>query len=155
MQWLIHPSYYNLVIRQDKKNVADLADAIPTLFLAEDYVGQTGDFNLTEGLGYAYVLPLPAGEYTLDIVSYGNGVFSYAIDEPLGIPISVASGQMTCLGAVVFQHHFRKAPLGNLAPTFAALSTSDECERDVELIRERFPSLRDLTYEVNILPLNQ
>ena len=93
-------------------------------------------------------MELPAGDYIIfkEHFYYNNGNYeaTYQSDEPLAIPFTVAEGQITYLGELLAWGKLARNMFGVTVPNGGAFSWSDQQDRDLPLIRAKYPNLANM-----------
>lgn len=104
------------------------------------------DFEIEEGAGYVFAIPLPAGSY--HFYNYwiwmngGSPASDYwKAKRDFAIPFEIRAGEATYIGEVVANHHFERSLLGIYIPHGAELVGSDRSDRDEALLAEKYPFL--------------
>lgn len=102
-----------------------------------------GDYTIDEGLGYVFVLPLPAGEYKFYTYSYG-AVWEYFPEEDFDLAVEIKPGEINYVGEIHFQHLFGKNFLDMHVSNGANIIFEDGASRDMPIIQKMYPFLTGL-----------
>ncbi len=132
---------YQRVGEDAKKFVGDLV-AIPDLSRNRK-ASDPYDYEVPDGVGYVQATVVPAGNYEFWYRSIYCGTTNYYAHDFL-VPFTVEAGKANYLGEVRYLHQFGRSPLGNARYEGSLLRVVDELERDLPLLHDQYPFLRDL-----------
>lgn len=113
------------------------------------------DFELPEGVGSVFVVPLPAGRYTFYQYEFfqnaGNAQQTWTAKRDFDIPFDIAPGRATYIGELRANNLFGKNLFGITMSDGAAWQGLDESERDLALLVGKYPFLKDVPVDENII----
>ena len=97
------------------------------------------DFKEANLSGNVFAASLPAGEYEVFAWSVGSGYSRVNPTAPFSIRFRVEPGKMVYLGSF----HFQQTSSMGLAVTGVSVSYLDRIERDLAMIKKKYPGLGD------------
>lgn len=117
--------------------------------------GYYRDFDVTDGMGFIFAEPLPAGDfeiYSYELTQYDWGPYT-AITPSVStsIPFSITEGQATYLGRIECHHKYDSLESDRrdtITPTSATFTSSDQRADDRNHAYNKFPHL----LAVDIIP---
>lgn len=113
------------------------------------------DFELDEGGGYVFAIPLLPGEYAFyQFHLFQNAAYiqnTWGAREPFHMPFTIEEGTATYIGEVRALHRFAKNTFGMYIPGGGYFVFDDSSERDLDLLKEKFSFLSD--YPMRHAPL--
>lgn len=116
-----------------------------------NYLKETGDYQLEEGRGYVFVVALPPGKYELYNYYFGNGHVKTISKEHFSIPFDVQADTVHYIGNIHFQHLYRENFIGITTSYDSDIFFRNGIVRDMPLIYERHPYLKNLKNETQLL----
>lgn len=110
--------------------------------------GYYRDFDVTDGMGFIFAEPLPAGDYEIysyELTQYNWGPYT-AITPSVAasIPFKVTEGYATYLGRIECHHKYESFETdwrNTIAPTNATFTSSDQLADDRNHAYSKFPHL--------------
>jgi hypothetical protein len=94
---------------------------------------------------------MPPGNYEFFSYYFGNGNRQTVPAEEFSLPFSVEANSVHYMGNFHFQHRFHKNLFGMTVSTDANIGFTDEEQRDLELIFQRYPYLKALNYDYQLI----
>ena len=132
---------YQMVGDGDQKFVGDLS-AIPNSS-RDRKPSDPYDYEVPDGVGYVQATVVPAGDYEVWHRGFYCGTTAYYAHD-FRVPFTVEAGKANYIGEVRYLHQFDRSPLGNARFAGALVMVGDEFERDMPLLLEHYPFLKDL-----------
>jgi len=112
--------------------------------------GPKADFNLPDGRGYQFVIPLPAGDYQFYgyFISHTDAMGStmWSNREPFDIPFKIRAGEVTYVGEICAVQRLGKNVFGITLPSGANWVILAAGERDRPLLEAAHPFLVGLPW---------
>lgn len=115
------------------------------------------DFKTTRVSGSLFTLPLPAGTYQLDTVTFkgtdGRKTVQTQSDKPLNISFHIIAGEVTYLGQFIASSQVSKSPLWNTEyPNGRGYLTHSYAEKqDKALLYQQHPELSSFRFRAAAL----
>lgn len=96
--------------KSDDKYIGDISP-IPSKTVSHYKEGE-GDYEIEEGLGYYFVMPVPAGKYTFYNYRLSTYPVTFYSKDDLELDFQIEAGKIHYLGDVRIEHLFAKNFLG-------------------------------------------
>ena len=145
------PRYKKVESNQDKKK--GVLKIIPRGGIAWDE-DDDHDYMLDDGLGFVFALELPVGDYYLHQYNAKCGNATFFTPEDFRIEFSVRPGTATYIGEIRYKHQFTKNMFGAMKPDGVEMTFLNAEERDMAVIRAKYPAVAELPLYTDILDWN-
>lgn len=134
---------YDFMFRGVDKENADIRGSVSPIpeNPAQQYSEESGEFAVSEGRGYVFAVPLPAGNYEFYSYSYEADLTRYTAGRDFKLGFVVQPGRATYVGAIKFDHQFGIGLLDMPFVKGANVSFSNNFQRDVELVKKKHDEL--------------
>lgn len=104
------------------------------------------DFEVEEGRGNVFVMPMPAGNYEFYSfrLHYADtfGEKNWTSVEEFSIPFNVVPGEALYIGEIRVTHQFAKSVSNTFIPDGGTFTCLEQFERDVPLVHAEYPFVR-------------
>lgn len=137
---------YDFMFRGVDKGNADIRGSVSPIpeNPAQQYTEESGEFAVSEGRGYVFAVPLPAGNYEFYSYSYEADLTRYTAGRDFKLGFVVQPGRATYVGSIKFDHQYGVGMLDVPFVKGANVSFSNDFQRDVELVKRKHAELNSL-----------